>query len=121
MVIQRKLRCSFCLKPEDEVAKLVSGPGSLICDGCVQLAAEIIASDQPSNGSKSPDLPAWSTMPDEQLLARLPLLAETADRVEDSLAGWVAEARRRGSSWARIGAAMGVTRQSAWTRFASTE
>lgn len=117
----RKLRCSFCLKLEDEVTRLVSGPGSLICDGCVRLAAEIIASDRSSDGSGSPDLPAWSTMPDEQLLARLPLLAEAADQVEEALAGWVAEARRRGASWARVGAAMGITRQSAWTRFASTE
>jgi hypothetical protein len=36
------LRCSFCNKSEDEVAKLVAGPKVYICDACVQIAMEIM-------------------------------------------------------------------------------
>ena len=32
------LRCSFCGRAQQEVAKLVSGPGVHICNGCVTLA-----------------------------------------------------------------------------------
>lgn len=33
-----ELSCSFCGLPEDEVAKLIAGPGVFICDECVALA-----------------------------------------------------------------------------------
>ena len=32
---RRRLRCSFCKKPENEVGKLLGGPGVTICDSCV--------------------------------------------------------------------------------------
>jgi len=34
---------------------------------------------------------------------------------------WVLELRRRGVTWVRIGASLGMTRQSAWERFAGEE
>jgi ribosomal protein S14 len=34
------LHCSFCGKPQKQVRKLISGPGVLICDGCVALAGQ---------------------------------------------------------------------------------
>ena len=34
--------CSFCGRPEEAVEKLISGPGSFICDKCVRLCVEII-------------------------------------------------------------------------------
>jgi hypothetical protein len=40
------------------------------------------------------------------------------DQVDDDLRAWVAEARRRELSWDKIGAALGMKRQSAWERFA---
>ena len=36
------LRCSFCNKTEDQVGKLIAGPGVYICDDCVDICAEII-------------------------------------------------------------------------------
>lgn len=33
-----KLYCSFCSKSEEEVKKLFSGKGALICDHCVEVA-----------------------------------------------------------------------------------
>ena len=38
-----KIRCSFCNKTEDQVRKLVAGPGGVyICDECIDICAEII-------------------------------------------------------------------------------
>ena len=38
-----KVRCSFCNKTEDQVRKLVAGPGNVfICDECIDICAEII-------------------------------------------------------------------------------
>ena len=37
------LHCSFCGRTENQVRKLIAGPeGAYICDGCVELCAEII-------------------------------------------------------------------------------
>ena len=38
-----KVRCSFCGKTEDQVRKLLAGPGNAyICDECIGICAEII-------------------------------------------------------------------------------
>lgn len=39
------LRCSFCGKSQDEVRRLVAGPGVYICDECVELCSEIISEE----------------------------------------------------------------------------
>ena len=38
-------RCSFCGKSQDQVAKLIAGPGAFICNECVELCNEIIDDD----------------------------------------------------------------------------
>ena len=35
-------RCSFCGKTEQQVRRIVSGPGIYICDGCVYLCLEVL-------------------------------------------------------------------------------
>lgn len=38
-----KIRCSFCNKTEDQVRKLIAGPGGVyICDECIDICSEII-------------------------------------------------------------------------------
>lgn len=38
-----KIRCSFCNKTEDQVRKLIAGPGGVyICDECIDVCAEIL-------------------------------------------------------------------------------
>ncbi|MGM0369340.1 MAG: ATP-dependent Clp protease ATP-binding subunit ClpX [Bacillota bacterium] len=39
---QGQLKCSFCGKVQDQVQKLVAGPGVYICDECIELCNEII-------------------------------------------------------------------------------
>ncbi|MCL6581825.1 MAG: ATP-dependent Clp protease ATP-binding subunit ClpX, partial [Firmicutes bacterium] len=37
-----QLKCSFCGKAQDQVKRLVAGPGVYICDECIELCNEII-------------------------------------------------------------------------------
>jgi ClpX C4-type zinc finger protein len=109
--------CSFCEKPKTDVAKLIAGPGVFICDECVRLCAEIIA--------MSPGMvPAsqWEQeLSDQGMLDHLPRIAQLSAQVERQLTVWVRHARARGITWARIGTALGMTRQSAWERFSGEE
>ena len=47
------LKCSFCGKTQKEVRKLIAGPGTYICDECVNLCGEIIA-DEIEKDEKQP-------------------------------------------------------------------
>jgi ClpX C4-type zinc finger protein len=116
-----ELSCSFCAKPAPEVAKIIAGPGIYICNECVQLCNEILSSDWKSADDAPPELPYWQSMTDQQLLDQLPRIAAVAHQVEGSLTTWVRRVRARGVSWARIGQALEMTRQSAWERFSDRE
>jgi ATP-dependent Clp protease ATP-binding subunit ClpX len=39
---KKQLRCSFCGKAQDQVKRLIAGPGVYICDECIDLCQEII-------------------------------------------------------------------------------
>ena len=41
----KKFRCSFCGKSEDEVQRLISGPGVYICNECIDLCNGIMEGD----------------------------------------------------------------------------
>ncbi|HHY16738.1 MAG TPA: ATP-dependent Clp protease ATP-binding subunit ClpX [Firmicutes bacterium] len=42
---QKGLKCSFCGKYQDQVKRLIAGPGVYICDECIELCNEIIAEE----------------------------------------------------------------------------
>ena len=119
--------CSFCLKPSTEVAKLVAGHGVYICNECVALCGEIIQAEaQAQPSAASPSDPArvapWEQqMSLEEVLASLPRVAAAGRQAEQYLTHWVRKARSLGATWARIGAALDMTRQSAWERFSGEE
>ncbi len=56
---KEKLHCSFCGKEQDQVKRLVAGPGVYICDECIELCNEIIAEEQEQDtgGTVLTDLP----------------------------------------------------------------
>ena len=39
---RKQLKCSFCSKTQEQVRRLVAGPGVYICDECIELCQEII-------------------------------------------------------------------------------
>ena len=42
---KKQLRCSFCGKTQEQVRRLVAGPGVYICDECIELCQEIMEED----------------------------------------------------------------------------
>lgn len=113
------VRCSFCGKAAEEVERVVAGPGVHICNECIALATDIV--EEFKDNPVEVRLPLWDSMTEEQMLAHIPRVSAVADQVEANLRAWVQELRRRGVTWARIGQALGVTRQSAWERFSGEE
>lgn len=49
----KDLYCSFCGKHQDEVRKLIAGPGVYICDECVDLCNEILREEFEGRGEGS--------------------------------------------------------------------
>ena len=56
-----RLKCSFCTKSQDQVKKLIAGPGVYICDECVDLCNEIL--DEELLEGVPPSTPAESSAP----------------------------------------------------------
>jgi len=42
---KKQLKCSFCGKGQEQVKRLIAGPGVYICDECIDLCSEIIADE----------------------------------------------------------------------------
>ncbi|HEY6296452.1 MAG TPA: ClpX C4-type zinc finger protein [Streptosporangiaceae bacterium] len=117
-----QVRCSFCAKPSSDVAKVIAGPGVYICNECVGLCSDILRAEQQKPSDPGTQLPAWEeTMTDEQILDLLPRIAAVGAQTEASLQRLVTILRERRVTWARIGAALAITRQSAWERFSGEE
>jgi len=51
---QVKRRCNFCGKSQDQVRKLIAGPGVFICDQCVELANKVLHDEGPPPAPDSP-------------------------------------------------------------------
>jgi hypothetical protein len=117
-----QVNCSFCAKPSSAVAKVVAGPGVYICNECIQLCNDILEEQQQQASSPGTQLPAREeAMTDEEILALLPRIASVSEQTDASLQRLVTVLRGRGVTWARIGAALQITRQSAWERFSGEE
>ncbi len=127
------LRCSFCGKSQDKVVRLVAGPGVFICNECVDLCNQIIAeqldlkrahdatADKAMPNDDPPTLKVWDSLTDDELLAEMVAAHDAHENVDRAVAHHVVALRARGLSWARIGEALGMTRQSAWERFSGEE
>ena len=109
------MSCSFCGKSKDEVARLIAGPGVFICDECVGLCDQILADHAVT------EFPALPDKADNELLAGMVRLDSSRDKTERAVGDHVRLLRERGVTWARIGEALGMTRQSAWERFSGEE
>jgi len=111
--------CTFCLKTTGDVETMVAGPGVFICNECVGLCVELIENKPATPPAK---MRSWKEqLSDDELLATLPRIAAASRHVERQLTDGVMDARTRGITWTRIGATLGMTRQSAWERFSGEE
>ncbi|MHC1684562.1 MAG: ATP-dependent Clp protease ATP-binding subunit ClpX [Clostridiaceae bacterium] len=48
---KKQLKCSFCGKSQEQVRRLIAGPGVYICDECIELCSEIITDEFEENTS----------------------------------------------------------------------
>lgn len=126
------LRCSFCGKHQEEIKKLIAGPGVYICDECVDLCNQIIGEELSAievrrrvAGTASPDpakIPSdLGALDDAQLIELMVRIHASHAGVDQTVQRVVAALRARSVSWARIGEALGMTRQSAWERFSGED
>ena len=74
---KKSLRCSFCGKHENQVHRMIQGPGVRICDECVQLCMSIL-----SDGFDDEDVEPLEDMPDE-----LPTPREIKDVLDQYVIG----------------------------------
>jgi hypothetical protein len=73
-------------------------------DKCVAVVGQAVPAEPPSQ-------PEWALMWEDELLERI--ASTSATNIEAGLRDRVRELRDRGMSWARIGIALGMRRQSA--------
>ena len=72
-LLQRKPRCSFCGKTQDQVRRLIAGPNAYICDECITLCQEIMSDDL--------------VMPENAKLDKIPTPAEMKAVLDDYVIG----------------------------------
>ena len=110
MLRRSRLRCSFCLKSDKQVAKLLAGAKGHICDMCVSSCNNILEAVPQT-------FPGWDAMSEEQLIASLRPAVATVEATRGVLQVIVDTLRDRGVSWETVGRGLGVSRQAAWERF----
>jgi len=72
------LACTFCDKPQNQVRKLIAGPGVYICDGCTDLAVDVITSGRAGRTA----LGTMSSVPEEQSGVRCNFCGKDRGQVE---------------------------------------
>ena len=61
---EKKIRCSFCGRPQEQVQKLIAGSGSYICNECVRLCMNIMEEELSGGGEVSvEEIPAFGEIP----------------------------------------------------------
>ncbi|MEB3307294.1 MAG: ATP-dependent protease ATP-binding subunit ClpX [Cyanobacteriota bacterium] len=72
------LKCSFCGKSQEQVRKLIAGPGVYICDECIDLCNEILDEElvDGHGGGRSAPEPARGKTPLKKPPKPVPTLAE---------------------------------------------
>ena len=68
----KSLHCSFCGKTEDQVERLIAGPGVYICNECVMLCDEMLTQDPVPGYSKGvPDVDQMNLLTPQQIKEKL--------------------------------------------------
>ena len=67
----RSVCCSFCGKAQDEVFRLIAGPGVYICNECVELCSEILEDGAHFSKKRSLDTESSFTLPTPKELKKV--------------------------------------------------
>lgn len=62
---KKMIRCSFCGKHQDQVQRLIAGPGAYICNECVQLCMGILSDDVDTREAYTAEIPDEIPTPKE--------------------------------------------------------
>ena len=85
------LKCSFCGKSQDQVRKLIAGPGVYICDECIDLCNEILDEelvDSQGNRGQAADNSRKAAPAAKKSGKPAPTLARSPNRIR-SRASWM--------------------------------
>jgi ATP-dependent Clp protease ATP-binding subunit ClpX len=108
--------CSFCKKNNTEVKKLIAGPGVYICDECVSLCEQIVATETtPEEAAQRRNEFVEPTA--DVLLQRLPAMATTAAAVEADLRRCVERILAAGGSLDQVASTLDISQEDARLRF----
>ena len=112
--------CSFCKKNNTEVRKLVAGPGVYICDECVSLCDQIIATETtPEEAAQSREESV--NPPADVLLQRLPAMAATSAAVEADLRRCVERIIAEGGTFEQVARRLDISEDEVRLRFPPRE
>jgi hypothetical protein len=107
--------CSFCGKDNTRLEKLIAGPGVFICNECVGLCDQILATTTDEEGREVRT--AYENRSAEEILEGLPPVVRNVDALEAHLRGLVARLRALGTPWSDIAARAGIGEDAARARF----
>ena len=62
---KKSLRCSFCGRHEEQVERMIQGPGVRICDNCIRLCMDILEEDYDNAHTGAPEAPEKLPTPRE--------------------------------------------------------
>jgi hypothetical protein len=99
--------------------KLIAGPGVYICDECIGLCQDILASSSSDEAAEAAEA-AFENRPAPEILQLLPVLDRTIGSIESDLARWVARLRTAGTSWDDIATSLGANTEAVVARFERT-
>lgn len=67
----RAIRCSFCGKIQDDVERIIAGPGVYICDECIKVCSNIIENDLYEDSELSYELEDTTELPKPEEIKKI--------------------------------------------------
>lgn len=85
---RKRVCCSFCGKGQDEVKRLIAGPGVYICDECIELCYDLVTeeNDEYDFSASSEGMGELKLLTPEEIKAKLDEYVIGQDRAKKSLA-----------------------------------
>lgn len=82
------LKCSFCSKSQEQVGKLIAGPGVYICDECVGLCNDIVEEELTGASTSQPRSSSGKqAFQDSRFLKQLPKPKEIKQHLDEYVIG----------------------------------